>query len=596
MAEGETAQRGADTRVSFGSDELDQMLAGGLMPRRPYLIVGPSGVGKTTLALQFLCEGVRRGERCLYVTVEDPPNEVRLNHPALRPELDRVDVFDAIPDVMRYEHTPFKDIAAVRHVVPFSDIPESIRQTPELTSVEVTGAALEQMLRSEVQKHGYRRLVVDSLTALQYFCMKGYDPMIGAQTFLRFLTELRVTSLLTVEAPLEDVESTERMLARGEIRLFRWELEGATVRAIGVEKFRGSAHDVRLHPYRIGPRGLDVQIASTISRDTRRIVPPAIEVALQPEPPAPSVSVAEAPEPLAVQIQDLLAVGVDLSPLRTELLAAVDAARGSRRAELQARLARLSALALALTPPGPAPGPESAVPPAARAAWHRLLTRVDRARGGVPPLKVGAPEASLRELEGILTAVPAPAPAPAPTPPAARPAPPPPAPAAMAAPEPPSPPTTPSPAPSVAPTAAPRRPRATPAVRLAEPPPLPTVLRLPTDEAGATPKPPASAPAAPAAPTRTTSAKPAAVRRTRRSPAPKRVATSPAPEGTVPDAATAGAEAAETKPRRRTVRRKKAPPVVSSAPVSPPAEAPEAPPTPALPTVSATTPGAPEGA
>ncbi|MCI4329129.1 MAG: ArsR family transcriptional regulator, partial [Thermoplasmata archaeon] len=82
---------------------------GGLMPHRPYLVVGPSGTGKTKLALQFLCEGARRGENCLLVTLEEPPNEVRQNHTALAAELDKVWVFDAIPDVMRYERAPFKD-------------------------------------------------------------------------------------------------------------------------------------------------------------------------------------------------------------------------------------------------------------------------------------------------------------------------------------------------------------------------------------------------------------------------------------------------------------------------------------------------------
>ena len=81
--------------------------------------------------------------------------------------------------------------------------------------------------------------------------MKGVDETLGAQTFLRFLSDLRLTTVLNVEAAVEDVETPERLLARGEIRLFRWELDGQTVRAVGVEKYRGSSHDIRLHPYRI---------------------------------------------------------------------------------------------------------------------------------------------------------------------------------------------------------------------------------------------------------------------------------------------------------------------------------------------------------
>jgi len=253
-------------RVSTGNVGVDAMLHGGLLPGRPYLVVGPAGSGKTTLALEFLCEGARRGERGLLVSLEEPPNECRYNHRGFGPELGRIDVFDAIPDVMNYEHVPFTDISRARSSLAFGRVPWVIRRTPELTSVEITINALEQMLRSEVARCGYSRVVIDSLTALQYFCMKGLEEMAGAQTFLRFLSDLDVTSVLTVESPVEDGDSTERVLARGEIRLFRWEANRTSVRAIGIEKFRGSSHDERLHPYRIGPTGLNVDMATTISR------------------------------------------------------------------------------------------------------------------------------------------------------------------------------------------------------------------------------------------------------------------------------------------------------------------------------------------
>ncbi|MGC2359993.1 MAG: ATPase domain-containing protein [Thermoplasmata archaeon] len=262
----------AEPRISTGNSGLDSMLDGGLIARRPYLLVGPAGTGKTTLALEFLCEGVRRGERCLLVTLEEPPNECRLNHRNLGTDFEGVEVFDAIPDVMHYERVPYKDISAVRSAMPFRRVPFVIRRTPELTGVEVTITALEQMLRSEVARCGYSRVAIDSLTALQYFCMKGFDEAAGAQTFLRFLTDLQVTALLTVESPLEGVDSVERSLARGEIRLFRWESSGSMVRAIGVEKFRGSSHDIRLHPYRIGPVGLDINTGQTISRRGGRVL------------------------------------------------------------------------------------------------------------------------------------------------------------------------------------------------------------------------------------------------------------------------------------------------------------------------------------
>ncbi len=253
-------------RIPTGNRGLDTMLEGGLIGGRPYLLVGPAGTGKTTLALEFLCEGIRRQEAALLVTLEEPPNECRYNHRDFGPELGRVDVFDAIPDVMHYERVPFQDISSVRASLPFARVPRLIRRTPELTGVEVTIAALEQMLRTEVARRGYSRVVIDSLTALQYFCMKGMDESATAQTFLRFLSDLGVTTLLVVESPSDDSNQSTRVLARGEVRLFRWEANRTTVRAVGIEKFRGGAHDVHLHPYRIGPTGIDIDVATTISR------------------------------------------------------------------------------------------------------------------------------------------------------------------------------------------------------------------------------------------------------------------------------------------------------------------------------------------
>ncbi len=408
MAESSAPAPTADGRVSTGVTELDSMLDGGLLGRRPYLLVGPSGTGKTTMALSFLCEGIRRGERVLMITIEEPPNELRLNHRALAPELDRVEVFDAIPDIMRYERVPFKDIAAVRTAQAFATVPFSIRQSPELSSVEVTLAGLEQMLRSEVAHKHYSRIAIDSLTALQYFCMKGFDPVAGSQTFLRFLSDLRVTTLLTVEAPLEDVETAERALARGEIRLFRWEHENRTVRAIGVEKFRGSSHDVRLHPYRIGPRGVDINLVLTISRDTRQIIepaPPAFAVAAPT--PIPLEEVVSPVDPLADEVRDLVLVGTDVGPVRAEIESAIDAVSANDLDVAQAHLARASALVIALSAETRPLAPDAArrMPEVAEAA-QRLVQRGESARAGLPPTRLPPPKALEIELRRVLSLIP----------------------------------------------------------------------------------------------------------------------------------------------------------------------------------------------
>ena len=57
--------------VSTGIPGLDNVLCGGLDAERLYLLEGEPGTGKTTIALQFLLEGTRRGEKGLYVTLSE---------------------------------------------------------------------------------------------------------------------------------------------------------------------------------------------------------------------------------------------------------------------------------------------------------------------------------------------------------------------------------------------------------------------------------------------------------------------------------------------------------------------------------------------
>jgi circadian clock protein KaiC len=62
---------------SSGVPGLDEILSGGLPKGQIYLLQGRPGTGKTTLALQFLMEGVRRGEKVLYITFSETLAELK---------------------------------------------------------------------------------------------------------------------------------------------------------------------------------------------------------------------------------------------------------------------------------------------------------------------------------------------------------------------------------------------------------------------------------------------------------------------------------------------------------------------------------------
>src|SRR5512140_3910017 len=66
----------AEARLSVGIAGLDDVLGGGLPRNHLYLIEGDPGTGKTTIALQFLMDGVRQGEQGLYVTLSESRGEL----------------------------------------------------------------------------------------------------------------------------------------------------------------------------------------------------------------------------------------------------------------------------------------------------------------------------------------------------------------------------------------------------------------------------------------------------------------------------------------------------------------------------------------
>ena len=83
--------------AASGVTGLDDVLRGGFPRGRVFLIEGDPGVGKTTLALQFLREGVRLGERGLYVTLSETEEELNAVAASHGWSLGGIDIFELTP-------------------------------------------------------------------------------------------------------------------------------------------------------------------------------------------------------------------------------------------------------------------------------------------------------------------------------------------------------------------------------------------------------------------------------------------------------------------------------------------------------------------
>jgi circadian clock protein KaiC len=84
--------------LATGVPGLDAVLGGGLTRDRLYLVEGEPGTGKTTLALQFLNEGVRHGESTLYITLAETVVELRSVAQSHGWRMDHIHIEEIIPD------------------------------------------------------------------------------------------------------------------------------------------------------------------------------------------------------------------------------------------------------------------------------------------------------------------------------------------------------------------------------------------------------------------------------------------------------------------------------------------------------------------
>ena len=84
-------------RASTGVSGLDDILNGGLLANRLYLVEGMPGSGKRTLAFQFLLEGVKRGEPVLYVTLSETEEEIKAVADSHGWNLDGVSIRELVP-------------------------------------------------------------------------------------------------------------------------------------------------------------------------------------------------------------------------------------------------------------------------------------------------------------------------------------------------------------------------------------------------------------------------------------------------------------------------------------------------------------------
>lgn len=221
-----------------GIPGLDEILPGGLPANRLYLVEGMPGTGKTTLALQFLLEGRRVGERGLYVTLSETKEELLSVAESHGWSLDGIDLYELEASQARLK-------------------PEQEYTVFHPEEVELTETA--QQVYAEVERIKPARVVFDSLSELRLLAREPLRYRRQILSLKQFFAGRNCTVLLLDDTVGRSSDLQLQSISHGVVSLERLGQEyGVSRRRLNVVKLRGAKFRDGYHDYLIETGGLRV--------------------------------------------------------------------------------------------------------------------------------------------------------------------------------------------------------------------------------------------------------------------------------------------------------------------------------------------------
>lgn len=224
--------------LSTGIAGLDTILGGGMTPHRTYLVEGEPGTGKTTTGLQFLSEGVRRGESVAYITLAETSEELHAVAASHGWRLEGIHIHEVLPN---------------------EDLLRADQQYTMFHPSEVEMANTIQAILSVIEERKPTRVVLDSLSELQLLADTPLRYRRQVLALKQFFSRRNCTVLLLDDRTAASADLQVRSIAHAVIQLEQSVKDyGAERRRVRVVKYRGKGIIGGYHDYSVTRGGLVV--------------------------------------------------------------------------------------------------------------------------------------------------------------------------------------------------------------------------------------------------------------------------------------------------------------------------------------------------
>ncbi len=220
-------------RISTGVEGLDEILYGGLISKRAYLLKGGPGAGKTCLSLQFLMAGRKSGEKTLFISLSETETQLRENACYMNLDITGIDILHLGPSVTFFSELESYDI---------------------FSPAEVERGPVTEKIVEVVERLQPSRVVIDAITQMRYLSTDPQQYRRQVLSFLRYLVESGITVIYTSEASHEAPDEDLQYISDGVITLEAF----SDRRAASVTKFRGSDFRGGYHTLKITGEGVKI--------------------------------------------------------------------------------------------------------------------------------------------------------------------------------------------------------------------------------------------------------------------------------------------------------------------------------------------------